>query len=69
MKRIICLLLKTLAFATDSIPECTLPADGRTVRFVFMKIAHLPRVNTITDDQMHLLEKRFGVKAREGWLD
>lgn len=31
MKRIICLLLKTLAFATDSIPECNLPADGRTV--------------------------------------
>ena len=36
---------------------------------IYMKIAHLPRVNTITDDQMHLLEKRFGVKAREGWLD
>ena len=34
MKRIICLLLKTLAFATDSIQECTLPADGRTVRYV-----------------------------------
>ena len=34
-----------------------------------LKIAHLPRVNTITDEQMHLLEKRFGVKAREGWLD
>ncbi len=36
---------------------------------IFMKIAHLPRVNTITDEQMHLLEKRFGVQAREGWLD
>ena len=34
-----------------------------------MKITHLPRVNTITDGQMHLLEKRFGVKAREGYLD
>ena len=35
---------------------------------IYMKIAHLPRVNTITDEQMHLLEKRFGVKAREGYL-
>lgn len=36
---------------------------------IYMKIAHLPRVNTITDEQMHLLEGRFNVKAREGWLD
>lgn len=36
---------------------------------IYMKIAHLPRVNTITDEQMHLLEERFGVKAREGYLD
>ena len=36
---------------------------------IYMKIAHLPRVNTITDEQMHLLEARFGVKAREGYLD
>ena len=36
---------------------------------IYMKIAHLPRVNTITDEQMHLLEGRFGVKAREGYLD
>ena len=36
---------------------------------IYMKIAHLPRVNTITDEQMHLLEQRFGVKAREGYLD
>ena len=36
---------------------------------IYMKIAHLPLVNTITDQQMHLLEERFGVKAREGWLD
>ena len=35
---------------------------------IYMKIAHLPLVNTITDDQMHLLEQRFGVKAREGYL-
>ena len=36
---------------------------------IYMKIAHLPRVNTITDEQMHLLEGRFGVKAREGYLN
>ena len=35
---------------------------------IYMKIAHLPLVNTITDEQMHLLEKRFNVKAREGYL-
>ena len=35
---------------------------------IYLKIAHLPLVNTITDEQMHLLEKRFGVKAREGYL-
>ena len=34
-----------------------------------MKIAHLPLVNTITDVQLHLMEERFGVKGREGWLD
>ena len=36
---------------------------------IYMKIAHLPLVNTITDAQMHLLEERFGVKGREGYLD
>ena len=36
---------------------------------IYMKIAHLPRLNTITDAQMHLLEERFGIKAREGYLD
>ncbi len=36
---------------------------------VYLKIAHLPILNTITDEDMHLLEKRFGVKAREGYLD
>ena len=36
---------------------------------IYMKIAHLPRVNTITDQQMHLLEQRFGVKGRDGYLD
>ena len=34
----------------------------------YLKIAHLPILNTITDEQMHLLETRFGVKAREGYL-
>ena len=36
---------------------------------IYMKIAHLPLVNTITDEQMHLLEQRFGFKARAGYLD
>ena len=35
---------------------------------IYLKIAHLPRLNTITDEQMHLLEERFGVKGREGYL-
>ena len=35
---------------------------------IYLKIAHLPRLNTITDEQMHRLEARFGVKAREGYL-
>ena len=35
---------------------------------IYMKIAHLPLVNTITDGQLHLLEEHFGVKAREGYL-
>lgn len=35
---------------------------------IYMKIAHLPRVNTITDEQLHMMEERFGVKAREGYL-
>ena len=36
---------------------------------IYMKIAHLPLVNTITDAQMHELEGRFNVKARPGYLD
>ncbi len=36
---------------------------------IHMKIAHLPLVNTITDEQMHLLEAHFGVQARAGYLD
>jgi len=38
-------------------------------RFILSCAAHLPRVNTITDEMMHRLEERFGVKAREGYLD
>ena len=36
---------------------------------IYMKIAHLPLKNTITDDELHQLEKRFKVKGREGYLD
>ena len=36
---------------------------------IYMKIAHLPRLNTITDPQLRRLEQRYGVKAREGYLD
>ena len=36
---------------------------------IYMKIAHLPLKNTITDEQMHQLEKRFNIKAREGYLE
>jgi rhamnulose-1-phosphate aldolase len=36
---------------------------------IYMKIAHLPLVNTITDEQMHQLEAHFNVKAREGYLE
>ena len=35
---------------------------------IYLKIAHLPIRQTITDEQMHLLEQRFGVKARDGYL-
>ena len=36
---------------------------------IYMKIAHLPLKNTITDEQLHLLERRFGVTAREGYIE
>ena len=36
---------------------------------IWLKIAHLPIKQTITDDEMHLLEERFSVKARDGYLD
>ncbi len=36
---------------------------------VYMKIAHLPVLNTITDDGLRQLEAHYGVKARQGYLD
>ena len=36
---------------------------------IWLKIAHLPLVNTISDEAMHQLEGRFGVKARAGYLN
>ncbi len=36
---------------------------------IYMKTAHLARLNTITDAQLHMLEKRFNVKARDGYLE
>ena len=36
---------------------------------IYMKIAHLPIRQTITDDMLHQLEERFGVKGHEGYLD
>ncbi len=36
---------------------------------IYMKIAHLPLINTITDAQMHELENRFQLTVREGYLD
>jgi len=35
---------------------------------IYMKIAHLPLKNTISDEQMHQLEAHFGVRARDGYL-
>lgn len=36
---------------------------------IYLKIAHLPRLSTITDEQLHLVEERFGVKGRAGFLN
>ena len=35
---------------------------------IYMKIAHLPLLNTLSDEQLHQLEKRFNLKVREGYL-
>lgn len=34
-----------------------------------MKDSTSSRLGTITDDMMHQIEQRFGVKTREGYLD
>jgi rhamnulose-1-phosphate aldolase len=36
---------------------------------VYLKIAPLPRLNTITDEQLRQIARRFGVQPREGYLD
>ena len=36
---------------------------------VYLKIAHLPRRNTITDQQLRLLEARYSVHTRPGYLE
>lgn len=36
---------------------------------VYMLTAHLPRLNTITDDQLKLLASRFGVQYVKGVID
>ena len=35
---------------------------------IYMKIAHLPRLNTITDSQLRQLAERFDLTPREGFL-
>ena len=36
---------------------------------IYMLTAHLPRINTITDDQLRQLTAAFGIKFREDFLD
>ena len=36
---------------------------------IYMKIAHLPRLNTITDEQLHSIAVHCNVVARDGYLD
>ena len=36
---------------------------------IYLKIAHLPRINTLTDEQLRQLAEHFGAKVREGYLD
>ena len=36
---------------------------------LYMISAHLPRINTITDDQLREIANGFGVKYREDFLD
>ena len=36
---------------------------------IYMKIAHLPRLNTITDEQMRQLADHLGLTLHSGYLD
>lgn len=36
---------------------------------VYLKIAHLPRLNTITDDQMRMIAEKYNVTLREDFLE
>ena len=36
---------------------------------IYLKTAHLPRINTITDDQLRQVAKGYGLSPREGYLD
>ena len=36
---------------------------------VYLKIAHLPWKQTLTDADLRQIEAHYGVKAREGWLE
>ncbi|MBR5741683.1 MAG: rhamnulose-1-phosphate aldolase, partial [Firmicutes bacterium] len=36
---------------------------------VYLKIAHLPWKQTLTDDNLRAIAERFDVTPREGWLD
>ena len=36
---------------------------------VYLRIAHLPRKQTITDDALRQIAAHYGVSPREGWLD
>ncbi len=36
---------------------------------IYIKIMNMPRINTITDEQLKLLANAFGVQVHEGYLD
>ena len=58
-------VLPWMLCGTNEIGEATAEKAAE----IYMKIAHLPLLNTITDKQMHELEAHFGVKAKDGYLD
>ncbi len=35
---------------------------------IYIKTAHLPQLNTITDEQLRVTAEYFGAKIKEGWL-